>query len=223
MLRHALPDAQVFSEPKYGKQERKGPDWVVIQGDKALVLEFRSGRLPKLVRARADYEQVLGRVRSTLSDTAAKFPRKIEALRDGSAGIPTEGVSSYTPAIVTLEPWYPEALTLEYVRSQVAPDRTIPPDLQLMSISDLEWLLAWAASESPVDCLTAKLQDDPEQTVESYVAERARSAGVELSPLPLLEETGESFFEEMIGPASALAGPRRQRRTLGLEEEGAPN
>ena len=122
-----------------------------------------------------------------------------------------------------MEPWYPEALTLEYVRSQVAPDRTIPPDLQLMSISDLEWLLAWAASESPVDCLTAKLQDDPEQTVESYVAERARSAGVELSPLPLLEETGESFFEEMIGPASALAGPRRQRRTLGLEEEGAPN
>ena len=203
LLRHALPEAQVFSEPKYGKQERRGPDWVVIQGGKALVLEFRSGRLPKQARARADYEDVLGRIRSTLSDTAAKFPKKIEALRDGSAGIPTEGVSSYTPAIVTLEPWYPEALTLEYVRSQVLPHQTIPPDLQLMSISDLEWLLAWAGSESPVDCLTAKLRENPESTVESYVDDRARSAGVELSPLPLLDETRESFFEEMIAPSSA--------------------
>jgi hypothetical protein len=152
LLKNGLSQGSVFPEPAYGKPEKRGADWTVIQGKNALVMEFKSGRLPKLVKAKADYEEMAHHVKRTIADAVSKLPAKIGDLQKGITGIDTSLVTQYVPTVVTLEPWYPEALTVEFVGQMVGAEN-MPENFRLLSIADVELLLAWADQTEPADLL----------------------------------------------------------------------
>ncbi len=45
-------------EPKYGKEHRRGPDWIVIEGNRAVLIECRTSRLRKETKSRAEFDDV---------------------------------------------------------------------------------------------------------------------------------------------------------------------
>ena len=55
LLKHTLDKRNVFPEPVYGKEHKRGPDWTAIQRNSAIVFEFRSGRLNKKAKIYGDY------------------------------------------------------------------------------------------------------------------------------------------------------------------------
>ncbi|MEW6033542.1 MAG: hypothetical protein AB1603_01650 [Chloroflexota bacterium] len=201
ILRKALNQSTVYQEPAYGSPVRHGPDWTVLGQGIGLAMEFRSSRLPKMVRTTTERDEVMNRVRRELAQTARKLPAKIRDILDGSAGLASSGVSEIVPAIVTLEPWYPEALTADLIRAELQEEGVDAGRFQLMSIGDLEWLLTWAQREPPAVVLRGKLSDPTldDLSVSQYL--RKRADGQSLSfPRRILKDKWETFFDEITGP-----------------------
>jgi hypothetical protein len=179
ILRKVMDPKTVYPEPAYGKPMIHGPDWTVLGQKVGLAIEFRSSHLPKMVRTIAERDEVIKRLRSGLGHTVKLFPRKIKDILDGFAGLPVLGVSEIIPAIVTLEPWYPEALSADLIRKELKKEGVDALRFQLMSISEFEWLLTWAQRESPADVLKEKLTDHnlDDMPVGEYLRRRADSWG----------------------------------------------
>ncbi|MDO8751350.1 MAG: hypothetical protein Q7K03_09450 [Dehalococcoidia bacterium] len=201
ILRKALDQSMVYSEPAYGSSERRGPDWTVLGKKVGLAMEFRSSRLPKVVRSTTERDEVMNRVHQGLAQTAARLPAKIQAILDGSAGLPASGVSEIVPAIVTLESWHPEALTADLIRRELQKYGIDAGRFQLMSIGDLEWLLTWAQHEPPAVVLRDKLSDPAldDLSVSQYLRKRADDKGLSF-PLRILKDKSDAFFGEITGP-----------------------
>lgn len=212
LLRDVFGGDNVYSERRYGKPEKGGPDWVVILGDRALVLECRSGRLPQKVRSQADRVEVLDMIRRNIVDPAVKLPGKISDLHKGIAGIPTDKVKSYVPAIVTYQEWYPTALTLNLARQELKETNAESFHFDLMSAEDIEWLLAWAQHEDPVSVLEQRCNDSEgkDLSVGQYVGLRAKRKGVTKVENTLLSRKRAEYLAEILpepeGQSSAVSG-----------------
>lgn len=201
ILRRALDSTKVFPEPAYGSPVRHGPDWTILGEKVGLAMEFRSSRLPKKVRTTTERGEVMNRVRQGLAQTAGRLPGKIRDILDGSAGLPASGLSEVVPAIVTLEPWYPEVLTADLIRTELQKEGVDSGRFQLMSIGDLEWLLTWAQHEPPAVVLRDKLSDPAldDQSVSQYLRKRADDRGLSF-PQRILKDKADEFFGELTGP-----------------------
>ena len=200
MLRKALDQSTVYPEPAYGSSVRHGPDWTILGQKFGLAMEFRSSRLPKMVRTTTERDEVMNRVRQGLAHTAGRLPAKIKAILDGSAGLPASGVSEIVPAVVTLESWYPEALTTDLIMRELQKEGIDAGRFQLMSIGDLEWLLTWAQHEPPAIVLRDKLSDPAldDLSVSQYLQKRADEQGLSF-PRRILKDTADAFFDEVTG------------------------
>ena len=201
ILRMALDPSTVYPEPGYGSPVRHGPDWTVLVQKIGLAMEFRSSRLPKMVRTTTERDEVINRVRTRLAETTGRLAGKIQEILDGSAGLPASGISEIVPAIVTPEPWYPEALTTDLIRAELGKEGVDAGRFQLMSIGDLEWLLTWAQHEHPAVVLQDKLSDHTlhDMSVSQYLRKRAEEHGLSFPPR-LLKDKAEAFFGEITGP-----------------------
>jgi len=202
LLRDAFGCGNVFEEPVYGKPQRAGPDWTVTQGNTAIIFEFRSGRLNKRAKTYGDYEEIVELLERNVLETLKKIPIKINALRSGATGISLSGVTEYIPCVVTYEPLYSHELFLDVITRELRNQNVPEFDFELMSIEDLEWLLAWAAYEEPVEFIQKKLAN-PEWKVMStrrLIEEKATEKGVNELHNRLLEETINEYWGE-IAPA----------------------
>jgi len=200
VLKASLGEDKVFGEPLYGRVERAGPDWVVVDGEHCLALECRSSRLKKSAKTGGDYEEVLTLIRRAIIETAAKLPQKIKDLRDGATGVNTSGVTTYLPAIVTAEPWYPEPQTLAMVREHLMEMGLQDFRFELMSVGDLERLAAWIENGGSLSILQEKLADRNAQdiTLGSYLNERAPDLRVPQVPNRLLMGKMDSYFNQLV-------------------------
>jgi hypothetical protein len=201
VLRKALDQSTIYSEPAYGSPIRHGPDWTVLGQKIGLAMEFRSSRLPKMVRTTTERDEVMNRVRQGLAQTAGRLPAKIKDILDGSAGLPASGVSEIVPAVVTLEPWHPEALTAHLIRIGLQKQGIDAGRFQLMSIGDLEWLLTWAQHEPPAVVIRDKLADPDldDLSLGQYLHKRADDRGLSFPP-HILRDKADEFFGELTGP-----------------------
>ncbi len=203
ILRKALDQSTVFAEPAYGSPVRHGPDWTILGQTTGLAMEFRSSRLPKMIRTTTERDEVTSRVRQGLAQTAGRLPGKIKDILDGSAGLPASGTNEVVPAIVTLEEWYPEALTTELIRQELDGEGNDPGRFQLMSIGELEWLLTWAQHESPAVVLRDKLADPAldDLSIGQYLHKRANGLGLSF-PRRILKDKADAFFGDLTGLAN---------------------
>ena len=67
---------RIIQEPVYGKPEKLGPDWIVIDGDCAMLFECRTSGFTLNSKAIADQGQVLADMRRILSILRNGFHRK---------------------------------------------------------------------------------------------------------------------------------------------------
>lgn len=202
LLSDAFGCENVFGEPVYGKSERAGPDWTVTQGNTAIIFEFRSGRLNKRAKTYGDYEEIVELLERNVLETLKKIPIKIKDLKSGAAGISLSGVTEYIPCVVTYEPLYSHELFLDVITRELR-NRNVPEfDFELMSIEDLEWLLAWATYEKPVEFIQKKLANPKWKIMSTrkLVEERAAKKGVNKLRNRFLEETINKYWRE-IAPA----------------------
>lgn len=200
LLRDAFGAENVFEEPRYGKPEIRGPDWIIIQRDAALVLEFRSGRLNKRAKTYADYEEIATLLQRNVVDTTRKLPAKINDLRLGKTDLPLASVEHYIPAVVTYEPLYPQPLFREVVKQKLRDENVPEFNFELMSIEDLEWLLAWSTYENPIDFLRIKWSD-PEtkvMSVSNLIAKRVKEKSIKGIPNRLLDRTVAKYWQEIV-------------------------
>ncbi|MDO8588685.1 MAG: hypothetical protein Q7T82_16780 [Armatimonadota bacterium] len=200
VLQTALGESNVYPEPAYGSPEKHGPDWTVLGQDIGLAMEFRSSRLPKMVRTTTQRDEVMNSVRRGLAQTVRRLPAKIRDILDGRAGLSASGVTELVPAVVTLEEWYPGALIADLVRAELSKEGVVAGRFQLMSIRDLEWLATWAQREHPAVVLRDKLSDPAldDLSVSQYLRKRADEKGLSF-PRRVLKDRASAFFDEIIG------------------------
>ena len=202
LLRDVFGSKSVFEEPRYSKPEKGGPDWTVIQGTTAIIFEFRSGRLNKRAKTYGDYEELVELLKRNVLQTLEKIPTKINDLRSGVTGIPLSGVTEYIPCIVTYEPLYSHELFLDVITHELRDKNVSEFNFELMSIEDLEWLLAWATYEDPVEFIQKKWTTPgcKAKNTRSLIEKRATEKGISKVRNRLLEETINQYWKE-IDPA----------------------
>ncbi|MBI2852151.1 MAG: hypothetical protein HYX84_03485 [Chloroflexi bacterium] len=142
----------------------------------------------------------MNRIRTGLIHTVERLPAKIADILDGSAGLPSSQVSEIVPMVVTLEEWHPMALTADLIRKELNKAGGKIVRFQLMSVSDLEWLLTWAKVEHPAVVLRDKLSDPAQDdlSVSQYLRKRADDKGLPF-PRRLLKDRADAFFGELSG------------------------
>jgi hypothetical protein len=135
---------KVHYEPQYGKPIRHGPDWVVLDGDTAILIECRTSALTVETRALAKIEDVRDDIRRMFVETLSKYPGKIAELRSGAAGLDFSGVKHIVPLIVSYDRVCSETVYRDVAKLEFAADhREWFDDYELMGVEDLELLSAW--------------------------------------------------------------------------------
>lgn len=207
LLRDTFGEKNVFPEPRYGRSEIGGPDWTIIRQDTALVLEFRSGRLHKRAKTYADYQEIITLLKRNIVETLLKLPQKIEDLKSGKTGTPVVRDMRYIPAVVTYEPLYPHGLMLQLIRQELSEKGMSDFDFELMSIEDLEWLLAWATHGDPLELLHNKWSNvtTKDKSIRDFIGDETQEHSVTNLRNPLLERTWAQYLGKLM-PTDELDG-----------------
>jgi hypothetical protein len=213
LLKNAFGKQNVFPEPVYGKEHQRGPDWTVIQGDSAIVFEFRSGRLNKKTKVYGDYTDIANLVKRNIIEPLMKFPEKITDMRSGITDIPVNNKTQFLPCIVTYEPLYSNQLFLDIIQQELEHEGVPAFDFELMSIEDLECLLSWAEYENPVEFLKAKWAN-PEWKIMSateLIGIKTKERNIKDIRNPLLDRVFDKFWRHTFPELSRY--PRRSEDT----------
>ena len=208
LLKHAFDKRNVYPEPVYGREQKGGPDWTVIQGNSVIVFEFRSGRLNKKAKIYGDYADIAALVKRNIIDPLVKLPEKINDIKSGLTGIPSDRNMIFFPCIVTYEPLYSNQLFREIVQQELKREEITEYDYELMSIEDLEWLLSWATYESPVDFLRAKMEnlEWKDMDVRQLVGIKMKEKGITNLRNPLLDKVFNKFWQQTVPELSQEPG-----------------
>ncbi|MDD5591437.1 MAG: hypothetical protein PHY18_05885 [Dehalococcoidales bacterium] len=200
LLKHALGKENVFPEPTYGKEHKRGPDWTVIQNHSAIVFEFRSGRLNKKTKIYGDYSDIAALVKRNIIEPLTKFSGKIADMKAGQTGIPCNDNTEFFPCVVTYEPLYSNQLFNDIIKQQFEREGIPEFDFELMSIEDLEWLLSWAKYESPFDFLKTKWAN-PEwkvMNIRELIGIKIKQKGISDVRNPLLDQVFNKFWQQTL-------------------------
>lgn len=200
LLKNTLGKQDVFPEPIYGKEEKRGPDWTVIQGNSVIIFEFRSGRLNKKAKIYGNYTEVSTLVKRNIIEPLMKLPAKIEDIKCGLTDIPSNSNMEFFPCIVTYEPLYPNQLFREVCSHEMEKANIPEYDFELMSIEDLEWLLSWATYESLVDFLKTK-RENPEWKyleVRQLIGTKMKERGIKGLKNLVLDKVSDKFWKGLL-------------------------
>lgn len=196
LLTAVFGSERVFHETSYGGK-LPTPDWVGVDGELAIALESRSSRLPKLMKTTAHSIEVKARIKEAITEPASKLRSKVESLKALETPLPVAAVHEFLPTIVTLEEWYPNALTASFVRANLVDNGIADFSPEIMSVADLEWLLAWQQIESPLATLREKISTESakEMSIGQFLAKRAAGKGVKFPRSQVLGQKFDSFFQ----------------------------
>jgi len=200
LLKSTFGKPKVFPEPVYGKERKRGPDWTVIQGNTAIVLEFRSGRLNKKTKVYGDYTDIVEQLKRNVIDPLVRLPGKIYDIKSGCTDIPLKQDMEIYPYIVTYEPLYPNEMIREVIDKELAQKGITGYDYELMSIEDLEQLLSWAQYESPFDFLRSKRESIEWKTksIREVIGIKMREKEIKNLRNSLLDKVFNKFWRDIV-------------------------
>jgi hypothetical protein len=177
LLRHGWGAHNVIHEPKYGRQEMRGPDWIVLEGNNALLFECKASRLKMPTKALADQEAVRADMRRMFVEPLKRYPKKVEDLRSGSAGIDLSGVKKFYPCVAVAEKIYWEHIYRDIIDDELRTAGAQPFEYYLVDIELLEIFSGWAGQTSVAAVLEdwshAKMEGPPIE-FEVWVSNRAK-------------------------------------------------
>ncbi len=195
-MNYAFGEENVYHEPKYGKPEHGGPDWIVIDKDTAILIECRSSRLRLNSKIYADHEDLLKDTRRIFLETLEKYPGKIADFMDGSMDIDATGVTHCEAIVVMYDQLFVESYYREVAREHFAQKGLTPfDDYHFMGVVDLEVLTGWNSTH-PMKTLLLKNKEARTQEMQDFNAFlRTYSKDHDLNFMhPLLKEVFDEFF-----------------------------
>lgn len=200
LLRDGWGDSNVIHEPRYGREEKRGPDWIVLEGDKALLFECRSSRLRLPTKAVADEEALRADIRRMFVEPLKKYQGKIHDLRNGTANVDLGHVRHFYPCIAVAEKIYLEHIYRDIIDEELRAAGAQPFEYYLIDIELLELFSGWAAQTSVAaildDWSQARLEEPPTD-FEIWVKQKAREMNLNFD-CPILRRTLDAFLEEHI-------------------------
>ncbi|GEM_PF-2267566 len=200
ILKWTFGEENVIPEPVYGKEEKRGPDWIVLDGDTALLFECRSSRLRLDSKVYAQREDLIKDTERIFLETLRKYPKKIEELKSGKLNIDVGQITRYEPIIVTHDSMFFEDQFRDIAQQDFSRRRlTLFESYHLMSIGDLEALSAWDDRKTMKQVLLDRQEqvlsgtgvDDFNAFLRRYSREHRFSTAH-----PLLEQVLAEFFKE---------------------------
>jgi hypothetical protein len=190
----------IVHEPMYGKEVRHGPDWIVREGSTMVLLECTGSSTTLATKSFAEFDAVAQDMLKIYAGRIRQFPRKIEALRSGAAGVDCTGVERFIPAIVTHEPNYIEPVLREYLAELLKGEASMLDDVKLIDIGDLEVVTGWP-QVSMTELLDewADVYSKEPQSFRPYLENKARAESLRWRN-PYLSDVFDSFFRSEITP-----------------------
>jgi hypothetical protein len=198
LLKEAYGDEAVHHEPRYGSSELRGPDWIVIDGETAVLLECTVTETSLEAKTVADIDRLTDDLKKIYVDRIRKYQRKIEDLKRGSTGLDMRHVSRFIPLIVTHESVYVEPVLRSLIASELERAGITWNDYRLVDICDVELVTGWRHER------LAELLDGWENAYmtepQSLGAFLGAKAGREhLRGNPFLKNTLHQFAEKQLG------------------------
>jgi hypothetical protein len=145
LLKRAYGEDRVIPEPRYGRPEKRGPDWILIEGDVAVLLECTVSGTRLETRSLAEVRDVTTDARKVYADRIRKFPGKIEDLQAGRVGVDMSGVRRYIPIVVTHEALYIEPVTRLFIAEEIGNEVLDRSGVLLIDVGDVEVITGWGS------------------------------------------------------------------------------
>jgi len=136
---------ELWPEPEYSGH--KGPDWTIVEGRQATVIECKTSRLTLEEREAARVGDIRARLRKEIVDALKKLPGKLEQLqrRKDPALKDWPEIDDVECVIVTLEPWWPDRVTRELIAEELRGHPAASLKYHLMWVEQLEQLGSFRA------------------------------------------------------------------------------
>jgi hypothetical protein len=200
LLKWTFGEDRVFPEQSYKvdkHREVEGPDWIVVDGDTALLFECRSRRISLDARVYGRQETVADDMKKLLVDTVRKLPGKLDDLKEGRNPIDLRGVTKFEKIVVVYDrvAWEDMIFRLE-VRTQLA-KAGLPADedYHIIDVEDLENLTAWNSDRPMKDIFAARMANyEPGQDLADFINEYAVANDLGLRH-PWLDSVLDDFFD----------------------------
>ncbi len=203
LLKAEYGPENVTPEPEYGGPgNKRGPDWIVIDGDDLLVIECRTSRLSLKTKSLGDVEALQGELRRILVDTLAKFPDKISALPTTPLGQGVRQFNTVYPLVVTLDRLEPYELMVRSIDEQLKKQGVEPYPYHLMSVASLEQLLALRHLMPLRELFSERslTREKLEQPLSFHINDMAQKAMERTGSIPrlnYLEQITDQFFASL--------------------------
>lgn len=153
------PD-ELFAEIPYG-QGQKTVDWMLVEGETAILLECKSKRFTKVSKRVAARDDLARDLRLAIVVGASQLFGTQQAILGRAQGLERfQHVRQVLPILVVSEPLY--LANTPFLRQLVLDDlKSVGVenfDFQIVSVPELEFVLPWRSHSSISDLLSAKFQ-----------------------------------------------------------------
>lgn len=201
LLRWTFGDDKVFAEPRYGEPEERGPDWVVIDGETAILIECRTSGLRLDTKVYGDMPALVDDIRRVVFGTVKRYPKKVDDLRNGRTPVDVTGVSRFECVVLLYDRVFFETVYRDLVKEEFTKEGTPPAnDYVLMDINDFELLSAWNEAKPMAEVIHAYRDAYAQQPLDFWAFLVRFGQDHELSEHhPLLAQTFEEFFSSQFG------------------------
>lgn len=190
-------DELLPEQPYFGGAWR-GPDWTIVEGKRATLIECKTSRLTKVERERADIPLIRERLRQDIIPAIQLLPEKSEHIRRRVHGLQHwPEIDDFEFVIVTLDPWWPEIVVRKLIDEELRGTPAEGLRYHLMWIEQLEYLGSYRERTAIFDLLRRRWQCDPEWDMRKYLHEEAKRLGVR--PIsPRMEQIAQDFWSQIM-------------------------
>lgn len=143
LLKAAYGSDRVFHEPVYGKEEQRGPDWILLDGDVAILFECTVSGTRLVTRSVAETEDVTRDFLKVYGERIAKYKSKVDDLKAGRTGLDVSRIRRFIPVVVTHEPMYLEPLVRALMTGIGDPGWMAEEGVALVDVGDIEVITGW--------------------------------------------------------------------------------
>lgn len=182
LLREYYDDDHLIREPVYGKDSKRGPDWIILEGNSAIIIECTINRLTKKIKSLGDFSELQKKLQQKLVSCVEKYPQKIEDIKRGKTGTPNyDRIISFYPLIVVLDPLYgANSIIRDVINSELRKKGMNSFPYQILWIGELEDLCAFKENERLSSLLDRKIRDFEKSDFHDFSIVYSREKGIDL-------------------------------------------
>lgn len=215
LLKQKYGPNQLLEEWVYGKTKSKTPDWIIIEGDSAILIECKTSGISLEAKSWADLETVQASLRLRAAHGVKQSEKFIEQVRSKQKGLERLfHIKKFYKVIVTYDRIFmsgtPSIRSL--IDKELEKEGVKDKDYQVISIDELEKLIPVLEKFSFTDLIDKKMSHDLWSTydfdvfISAYLKEASADINRENT---LLREKYDGLFKEI----SPKLGLKENQRT----------